>query len=240
MIYHVLPGDAQVPEFKESGIIGELLVCREAFIDGDVSGDTLDAFFSDRTKFITNTSDVDDSEYERNVASQFRRLTEVGAGDEVNLWFEYELFCSVNLWFCLDLLSSTEARVYRVAPSYRSYEDRWDGFGGADVETMRQCYARRTKLESADIRLGAELWQAFKSDDHAKLSQLSRLDIPAFPYLSEVCEAAIDKHERPAAIVRELRSNGTVELRDVFPEFRKRAGVYGYGDLQVKRLIESA
>ena len=240
MIYHVLPGDAQVPAFKATNIIGELLVCREAMIDGDVSGDNLDEFFSDRAKFIADTNDIDGSEYQRNVASQFRRLTEVGAGDEVNLWFEYELFCSVNLWFCLDLLSSTEARVYRVAPSYRSYEDRWDGFGGADSEKMRRCFDARSRLERDDLRFGSELWQAYQSDDLARLEKLSRQNVPVFPYLREVCEAAIDKHERPAAIVRELRLRGTIELRDVFPEFRKRAGVYGYGDLQVKRLIESA
>jgi hypothetical protein len=30
------------------------------------------------------------------------------------------------------------------------------------------------------------------------------------------------------------------ELREIFPEFRRRAGVYGFGDTQVKRLMENS
>ena len=113
MELHFLPGDAQVKEFRESGIGGETLVCRECLVEGDLSGADLNEFFENRAAFINDTFQGDRTAYEERVASQFRRLLELDDRAQVNLWFEYELFCSVNMWLCLDLLANTAAAVYR-------------------------------------------------------------------------------------------------------------------------------
>jgi hypothetical protein len=240
MIYHVLPGDAQVNEFQQSRVKGEMLVCREALIEGDVSGESLDEFLVNRAAFMNAVNDEDLALYNANVASQFRTIAKLTDGDEVNLWFEYELFCYVNMWFCIDLISRTGAVAFRVAPVYLTETDRWDGFGGATPQDMQKCFDTRIKLTREDIALGAALWQAFRTNDNEALSQLSEHVSPAFPYLKEVCKAAIERHETPSALVRELRSEGMTELREIFPEFRRRAGVYGFGDTQVKRLMENS
>jgi len=240
MIYHVLPGDAQVDVFKRSGIDGEVLVCREALVEGDVSGETLDEFFINRAAFHNESSNEDPAGYNAIVASQFRRLLDARDGDEVNLWFEYELFCAVNMWFCVDLLSHTDASVYRVEPIHLSQQDRFEGFGKVTSEQMRECLGSRTQLAPEDIALGTALWQAFRSDDRQTLRDLSNEISPAFPYLNELCEAAIDRHFRPAQIVREITSDGIGDFVGIFAEFRKRAGIYGFGDMQVKRLLSDS
>jgi hypothetical protein len=237
MIYHVLPGDAQVNVFKKSGIEGEMLVCREAFVEGDISGETLDEFFINRAAFHNDSADEDPANYNAAVASQFRKLTELTNIDEANLWFEYELFCGVNMWFCVDLLSTTHAALYRVEPIYLGKHDRFDGFGNVTPEQLTECLAQRTRLTADDIALGCALWRAFKSDDTATLRALSTEISPAFPYLSEICDAAIDRHTRPAEIVRSIAADGATDFGSIFREFRKRAGIYGYGDSQVRRLL---
>jgi len=240
MIYHVLPGDAQVDVFKQSGIEGEHLVCRECLVEGDLSGDSLDEFFVNRAAFINGAYDEDPSTYNAGVASQFRKLVEVGPADQVNLWFEYELFCAANMWFCLDLLSKTSAEVYRVEPIYRTATDRWEGFGGATADDMLRCFESRIKVTSDDIALGSALWQAFRSNDERSLSMLSDEVSPAFPYLKELCEAAIAKDTTPAAVVNQIKHDGIENFGEIFVEFRRRAGVFGYGDTQVKRLMKDA
>src|SRR6185369_7756084 len=186
MMYQVLPGDAQVAAFKESAIQGELLVCRECLVEGDLSGDSLDEFFVNRAAFINGAYDEDPANYNALVASQLRKLTEVGRGDEVNLWFEYELFCAANMWFCLDLLSKTSAQVCRAEPVYRTATDRWDGFGGATAADMLRCFEARIKLTDEDVALGSLLWQAYKAADNERLGELSNEVSPAFPYLKEL------------------------------------------------------
>lgn len=238
MIYHVLPGDAQVNDFRQIGLEGELLVCREALVDGDIIGDTLDEFFNTRAGAMNQACGEDPATYNADVASQFRRLLDVGSADEVNLWFEYELFCSVNMWFCLSLLRESGADVYRVAPSHLSFEDRWDGFGNTNAEVLKECFRQRTKLSETDIALAAELWQAFRKRDSNEILQLTSEPRLAFPYLDEVGRAAAELDSKPAGIIEEIKQEGIDDFSELFPEFRRRAGVFGFGDLQVKQLMD--
>jgi len=239
MIYHVLPGDAQVEEFKKTKIDGEVIVCRECLIVGEVDAETLPEFWEQRGRFIMSEYGEDEIEYHEKVADELSRLLDVDSEDEVNLWFEYELFCSVNMWFCLWLLSETGASVYRVEPIVRSEADRWLGFGKLDADGLKTCFNSRTKFPAEDVALGAALWNAYRNNDNAKLTDLSNSTSACFLYLREVCEAAMEKETRPRDIIAEIQFEGKTEFADIFPEFTRRAGVYGFGDMQVKRIMEA-
>lgn len=238
MIYHVLPGDAQVEEFYKSGLEGKVIVCREALIDGPIDADALYEFWEQRARFVVVEHGSDEIDYHEKVAGELMLLTELEPDDEVNLWFEYELFCSVNMWFCLSLLSETEATVFRVEPIGLDFEKRWDGFGFFDAAALLACADLRTKLTAADIELGTKLWNAYRRRDHTALRELAKTESAAFPYLGEVAAAAIDQDIEPLEIVRSITAAGEKDLAKVFPEFRKRAAVYGYGDTQVQKLLD--
>ena len=238
MIYHVLPGDAQVEEFRKTGIDGELIVFREALVTGPIDEADVDEFWDRRARFILSEYGEDEIEYQEKVADELLRLEEIGEGDEVNLWFEFELFCSVNYWFCLDQINDSGAAIYRVAPVDASPDNVWDGFGHHTADELKACFDSRVELSGDDISTGSRLWKAFRDRDSGKLKELGNYRSPAFPFLKEVCEAAVDIESRPAEIVREIVGSGKREIEDVFPEFRSRAGVYGFGDMQVEKLIE--
>lgn len=238
MKLHVLPGDAQAEEFRKSKIEGDVIVCREALITGDVDADSLPEFWDQRARFISSAFEEDVIEYHEKVADELARLLDLPGDAEVNLWFEYELFCSVNLWFCLYLLQDTEGEIYRVEPLVRERDDRWKGFGGLGAEELKTCFEGRKKLSPDDITLGADLWNAYRHNDHARLRELSNANSVNFPYLKEACEAAINKETRPLEILREIRADGFETFPEIFPEFVGRAGEYGFGDVQIKYLLE--
>ena len=238
MIYNVLPGDAQVEEFRKTGIDGELIVFREALITGPIDESDPDEFWDRRARFILSEYGEDEIEYQEKVADELLRLEEAEEGDEVNLWFEFELFCSVNYWFCLDQFRDGGAAIFRVAPVDASPDNVWEGFGRHTADDLKSCFDSRVALSVEDIETGSKLWRAFRDRDSLKLKELSEYRSPAFPFLKEVCEAAADIEVRPAEIVREIIVSGKREIEEVFPEFRSRAGVYGFGDLQVEKLIE--
>ena len=56
--------------------------------------------------------------------------------------------------------------------------------------------------------------------------------------MNQVCKAAIEKDTRPKQILDEIMGEGITDFSEIFPEFTRRAGVYGYGDLQVERLMD--
>src|SRR5690349_23547808 len=116
MIYHVLPGDAQVEDFRKTEIPGELIVFREALVTGPIDAVDVNEFWDQRAHFVLSEYAEDEISYHEKVADEILRISEIGPDDEVNLWFEFELFCSVNFWYCLNELKDSGAEVYRVAP----------------------------------------------------------------------------------------------------------------------------
>jgi len=237
MIYHVLAGDSLLQEFQEARIEGETIVCRECLIAGPVDSEMTDGFWTDRGRFVLAEYGEDEIAYQERVADQLTRLTEMSADDEVNLWFEYELFCSTNLWFCLSLLKNTGAKLYRVEPITLAEPDRWSGFANSDAKDLRECFEGRAEISSEDLRLGVALWDAYRTDDRPSLSKLAAAESACFPYLSEVCSAAIDREAKACQILSEIRREGAAGFAEIFAEFVKRAGVYGYGDTQVQNFL---
>lgn len=236
MIYHVLPGDAQVGTFRETKATGEIIVCREALIEGDLKAESLEDFWRVRENYLSKIYPDSEISYAENVKSEFEKLFNVSPNDEVNLWFEHELFCQANLWFCLSLLSESSARVYRVAPVAENENDLWKGFGGLSASDLEKCFERRIRLSKEDVRFGKELWEHFqlKSFDFIDFEKAEN-----FPHLKEVCEAAVEIESRPEARMREILETGERDFGKVFEKFRATEGVYGFGDTQVRKIYES-
>src|SRR3954452_2429207 len=158
MIYHVLPGEAQLAAFNQTKLNGQVVVFSEALVTGPLEAADLDEFWQQRARFILAEYGEDEIAYHEKVADPINRLADLTSDDEVNLWFEYELFCSVNMWFCLNLIKPTNAAVYRIEPIGLAEEDRWDGFAKFTADDLNASYELRTQFSSEEITLGTELW----------------------------------------------------------------------------------
>jgi hypothetical protein len=238
MIYHVLPGDAQLEEFRKAGIDGEPVVFREALISGPVEADDLHTFWDERAQYILAEYGEDEIEYKDKVVGEISRLLEVTDDDEVNLWFEYELFCSVNMWFCLSLLQTVKAKIYRVEPIGLDEPDRWEGFAKFNADDLKAAFELRSEFSDNERKCGVAMWDAYRKKDFPRLTQDATGTFECFPYLGEVVAAASEQDIRPLEVVREIRAGGETDFGKIFAEFKKRAGVYGYGDVQVQKLID--
>jgi hypothetical protein len=166
-------------------------------------------------------------------------LLDLAAGTEVNLWFEYELFCQVNMWFCINLLRGSDVNIFRVAPVTRAKDEIWKGFGGMQAEELRECFAKRIEFGAEDRELGEKLWQAYSNGDLKKLDELGNAKSECFPYLREVCTAAMEKSSKPKQILEEIKASGVEDFGEIFAKFSERSGVYGFGDSQVKRILST-
>jgi len=244
MIYNILNGDSLAYSFPEAKIEGEIIVVREALIDGDLPGDDLQNFWHARARYMGLT----EAEYHDKVAREFERIMNAADDSEFNLWFEYDLFCQVNMWFVISIINSSpvEKKVYAVYTSYadRSSKHFWNGFGPADSSQLQVCFADRILLSDADLQLGQELWAAYKNNDLEELSRLAKNQSVAFPYLQEVVTAHIDRFPkdgtkgRPERVIEDITKNVSTDFHKVFEEFWNRESIYGLGDTQVKHLYD--
>ncbi|MUP46057.1 DUF1835 domain-containing protein [Gramella sp. BOM4] len=125
-ISHILNGDALKQGFPKR-IPGELIIVRECLIEGDVSRRDLDGFFASRISWLGEAYNESRENYKRRVKQEFKKILNLDKKSEINLWFEEDLFCQVNLWFVCYLLKLIDAEnVYLIKPES---QDRY-GFGG--------------------------------------------------------------------------------------------------------------
>ena len=238
MRIHVLPGDALTENFRKTKVDGEIIVCRECLVEGDVKAKNPEDLWQVRAAFIDESYGETSEKYFHNVVGEFEKLKNFAdVGAEINLWFEYELFCQVNLWFCLYLLGESSAKIFRVAPVVRNESDLWKGFGDLSAEDLEKCFAERIEFTEKDMQLGADLWKAYQNKDYNKLEKLAENESPCFPHLKDVCRAEIEKSARPVKVLVDIIAEGKTDFTEIFSAFSQKAGVYGFGDAQVKRIL---
>jgi hypothetical protein len=244
MVYNILNGDSLAYSFPDAKIEGEMIVVREALIDGKLSGDTLAEFWQSRASSMGITA----TEYHNAVVKEFEKIMNAPDDSTFNLWFEYDLFCQVNMWFVLSVIHGLPIRK-KVFAVYTSHLDKtskqfWNGFGPANSAELNVCHADRIPLSEADINFGQALWTAYKNGNLEELTNLSKHPSAAFPYLQEVVQAHVDRFPtdgskgRPEKVIEDIVKNASTDFQKVFEEFWKRESIYGFGDTQLKSLYE--
>ena len=244
---HILNGDALAEKLLDTAINGDFIVCRECLIEGDVTAETLEDFYASRARFLHETYKVPEEKYFKTSVSEFDKISNLPPGSEICLWFVDDLFCQANMWFVLSLLKNRQqVKVYRISPVIPLGEDNWKGFGLSTPEMLIEAYSKRILMTSEDIHLADDLWTAYKNNDFAKLRELSRQPSKSFHYLEVVCQAHIDRFPsdhslgRPERTALEIVETVSREFNPAFAEFSRREGIYGFGDLQFKKIYDEA
>jgi hypothetical protein len=244
MEYNILNGDSLAYSFPDANIEGEIVVVREGLIDGELSGDTLHEFWQSRARYMRIT----ETEYHNAVVKEFEKIFNAPNHSTFNLWFEYDLFCQVNMWFVLSIINSLsiKKKVFAVFTSHLDKTDKqfWNGFGPAKSGELKVCYADRILFSEADINFGQSLWKAYKNGNLEELTNLSIHQSSAFPYLQEVVKAHTDRFPkdgtkgRPEKVIEDITKNISTDFHTLLVEFRNRESIYGFGDKQLKSLYD--
>ncbi|WPP51073.1 DUF1835 domain-containing protein [Catalinimonas niigatensis] len=244
MKYHILNGDEL---FKKIGtqIQGEFIVMRECLIDGHVDAETIEEFWEKRAAYIEQTYQVSKDEYLLNSYTEIEKIKSIPENASVYLWFERDLFCQVNLWFTVSFLKKILAQKnlypFLVLPNHIA----WTGFGSMSSDDLLNAYHHKITLKKKDINLFADAWRAFQQHDLEELTQLSTLAKKRYPYFPEIIQAHIDRFpengdpNRPRKVIRKIITDlQTTDFEQVFKEFSKREGIYGFGDTQLRRIYD--
>lgn len=240
--YHILNGASLKHQFPHS-IEGELIITRECLVDGDILGDSLQEFYSTRAKFLTESYGGSIQNYFDKVVSEFDKIKSLPQDSEVNLWFEEDLFCQVNFWFILHFLKQ-ETLIHRVYLILPNKENRY-GFGGMNTSELVESYRFRQLIDVDSFEQLSDFWTLYKANQIDSLRRRALKLRDKYPFLLTAVDAHLDRIPidgrtgRPSrTLVEIMQELKTREFPVVFREFCKREAVYGYGDLQVKKLFD--
>jgi hypothetical protein len=242
-IFHILNGDSLRQQFPKD-LQGEILVTRECLVDGDVQGNGIEELFDTRAKFINSCYGIDgETFYKQKVVTEFEKMQHIPEGAEVNLWFEDDLFCQVNFWFVMNLLSTSlhNRKFFLIRPKAGSEYS----FAEMNESELIEAYKNKTKIEVSETRMIGELWNFYQMNDFEKMINNAEKLHSKFSFLLPAIQAHIDRIPvggKPGRVTQTLlniiNDLGTTEFIPVFKEFSKRETIYGFGDTQIKRLLD--
>jgi len=238
---HILNGDALKNQFPQK-LNGDKIIVRECLIEGTFAGENLKAFYQNRAKYLSATYAENEEQYYESSVLEFDKIQKVEEQVEINLWFEDDLFCQTNFWFVASLLHRKLEKnaVFLVRPdSHNIY-----GFGSLSSDELIGIFKRKTHLNN--LSKIAALWGFYKENNLNNLVDLATDLKNKFPFILKAVNAHKDRFPnknnkicRPkqtlVEIINEFKTN---EFAVIFNEFSKRASIYGFGDLQVKKMLD--
>tara|TARA_R100000005_G_C5002917_1_gene210799 strand:- start:5290 stop:6210 length:921 start_codon:yes stop_codon:yes gene_type:complete len=240
---HILNGDSTLYSLKQSGIEGDTSVWRDVLSDGPVhtAFGALE-FWEMRSRFISSFFSTSPGDYQEKVIDEFKKIESFKAYKEIVLWFEYDLFCQVNLmallhWFQQQDRADVEISLICVG-DVNGYE-KLMGLGELPAEMYPDLFEQRRVLSQNDFSFASNAYQAFCSKDPRDLENFILLPSNEFPYLAKAFQAHLKRFPSSKSglnlieqeIIRLIESGKDTE-RGLIGALLKWQEFYGFGDLQ--------
>lgn len=241
--YHILNGDCLADNVKEILLNEKLIVFRECLIEGNLQGNNLEELMTNREIFLRENYDSTKNYHQFSGIESMQKIPDYA---KIYLWFEDDLFCQANMWFLIDWLSQNNTfRFYRVFPIIKSSDERWKGFGNSNAKDLKTSLQNAVPFSEEDLEIGRKLWTAYQNDNFEELIETSKTPSLCFRNLEEVCKAHIERFPpnndlgRPQKCILEIMENQPdIPFSVLFQRFSEIEEIYGFGDLQVKRMID--
>ena len=245
---HLLNGDSIAPQFEKSGLPGRAFVWREVLCEGQADTDlTSERHWQHRQVHLNETYSFFEQQLFDDLKSGFLAL-DPHLYDAVYLWFEYDLFCQVNMMGLLSWLSSKRYmdNVYLVCVGEHPDYDRLVGLGEltqAQFTAMIDC---RQKLNGDDLAIVSTLWKQWCEGHHHKLVETSQqLDQVRFPYMTPALKAHLQRFPHTSTLLTEIESailnlisDRPRSAKEIVGQLLRRDNYYGFGDVQYYNILE--
>lgn len=235
-VFNVLNGDSLKKIFPKT-IPGEILVARECLVDGPVSCNSVEELFELRSHFISkNFPNSTKENYFNFTVSQFKSISKLPKNSEINLWFEDDLFCQVNMWFTLTLLKF-EQTIYLIRPK----KETPYSFGHMSQDELVTSFRKKIEIKSIELEKLKQLWSYYQKNDIENLKLIGQELSIKYPFLLPAIEAHDNRltknnntpilEQQCLTLINELNTKDFVPF---FKAFTHQFGIYGFGDVQVK------
>lgn len=247
-LLHITNGDNFTERLSKLDIKGDVITWREMLCEGKTLTNVgSESFWKTRYEFLHKNYKVSKSWFIEKTLKEYRSLCNHKQQDHIVLWFEYDLFCQVNMLAVISWLLTNRkyAQISLVCSGKEDESDKLYGLNELSDGQLTNLFNNRTELTQDDVEYADYVWQLYCSNNPMRLENLTDFKNYQFDYLGE----AIQSHlKRFPSIVNGLNNmeQSILELARVKkPESRKgllkevlqNQGNLGFGDSQYDRAI---
>jgi hypothetical protein len=187
-ILHIHCGDVAAEIMRASLIPGDILVWREIYLEGPVSGNLSDSEFRKSRALFLSSFGFSYYEILEAIELMYQRLGEVGKYREVVLWFDACMFDQTILIHILDRLS----RLHLIGTNVTQVSVAGRGLGEFSSSEMFSLFDGRRKVTAQEYAVATQAWRAFSSHNPNAIELFLESEFTGLPYL----KAALRRHLR--------------------------------------------
>lgn len=250
---HILNGEGTAMNFRKSGIRGDLMVWNEALACGPVMGifasppfwRLRDDYFSNPVPGINLKEEP--PTYRELVVNEFKTLRNLQSYQQITLWFEYDLFCQINLLGLLSWMSQEDISNLQIdlicidefpgMPHFR-------GLGQLSSGDFRGLLDHKLRLDNRNLLFAKYAWNAYSG---SAPGDLLLLEIPQqFPYMQTAFYhhlrrfpstfnglGAIEQYQ--LEIIKEHQPSGNQLISKLINDLHQ----WGFGDYQYLQVLSN-
>jgi len=242
---HITNGNSLTDYLRELDFTEDILTWQEMLCEGPtIPKIDSEDFFNLRSEFLKEYYDIEVDSKE--LQKELSKLDNTEAYTEINLWFEYDLFCHINLLGVINLLHQKNIKkpLYLICSGRVKGEKSLKALAELNPEQLKTHYENKVLLTQDDIDLAIALWRTYCGKDHNILKPYIVTN-SSFKYMSNCLKAHLKRfpHQQSGLnvlednILRLVRDNDIKSEHHLLGYSLNYQGYYGYGDTQLKRLI---
>ncbi len=240
---HILNGDSTLWQLNATDIKGDRLVWRDVLSDGPVLADFgSDQFWKIRTEFMCQAFGTTPEGFKAKVIDEFNKIESLNQYNEVILWFEYDLFCQINMVGIMHYLSEhieASTQLSLICVGHVPGHPHLVGLGELEPAQLPKLLEQRSQLDFSDLKYASEVYLAYCASDPIGLVNLDQHAI--FHYLKGALQAhfqrfpdattGLTKIERTMLQFINEGANSPKEIVGRILRWQKGT-YYGFGDSQ--------
>lgn len=243
---HITNGNNLTDYLKEQHFRGHFLTWQEMLCEGPTTERiATEEFYNLRKNFLQDCYDIEINKEE--LIQEMDILNHTEQFQDIVLWFEYDLFCHINLIAILTLLKQKNIPLplYLVCSGRVKGEKDLKALPELTPDQLQQHYKDRIKLSAEDTELMNALWRVYCGKDH-NLFKPFIVQKSSFPYLSSCLRAHLERFPDSETGLSTLEAHTLQMISDHNIKSKRHLlgyilnfqGYYGFGDLQIDRMID--
>ncbi len=247
---HITNGDSFTKRLQSLNLKGDIITWREMLCEGKTETNVgSESFWKTRFDFLHKHYKVSKAWFVEKTLKEYRSLCNHKQQDQIILWFEYDLFCQINMLAVLSWLKTHRrfADISLVCSGDEDETDKLYGLSELSDEQLIRLYKNRIHLSQNDIEYADYVWQLYCSDNPIRLENLIDFDNYQFHYLSDAIKTHLKRFPTIRNGLNELENRILKVSSETKPKSKKELlrnvlsnqGYYGFGDTQYERIISS-
>lgn len=245
---HITNGDNFTEKLKTLNLKGDIVTWREMLCEGKTETNVgSESFWKTRFDFLHKNYKISKAWFIEKTLKEYRTLCNHKQQEQIVLWFEYDLFCQINMLAVLSWLKAYRkyAEISLVCSGKQVGSDKLSGLNELTDEQLLNLYENRKTLNQDDIEYADYVWQLYCSDNPIRLENLSDYGQFQFDYLGGALQAHLKRFPTIKNGLNEVENNVlklSLKQRpksktELMSTVLDNQGLYGFGDTQYERVI---